>query len=122
MRRELTAPTGVPPRRVLGGALGAAGAVAAGGAGFGVAKAVEPAGSSAGPATGVPMYGAHQAGIATPAQDRLAFAAFDVTTTDVADVQRLLGTWAAAAAQMTKGEPIGSVETAPQVPPIDTGE
>src|SRR4051794_41964132 len=68
------------------------------------------------------MYGAHQAGIATPAQDRLAFAAFDVATTDVADVQRLLGTWAAAAAQMTKGEPIGSVETAPEVPPIDTGE
>src|SRR3954471_10911234 len=112
----------VDRRRFLGGALGAAGAVAAGGGGFGVAKAVEPASSSAAPATGVAMYGAHQAGIATPAQDRLAFAAFDVTTTDVADVQRLLGTWAAAAAQMTKGEPIGPVETAPQVPPIDTGE
>src|SRR4051794_10558413 len=68
------------------------------------------------------MYGAHQAGIATPAQDRLAFAAFDVTSTDVSELQRLLGTWAAAAAQMTKGEPIGSVETAPEVPPIDTGE
>src|SRR4051794_19360285 len=122
MRRERTAPTGVPRRRFLGGALGAAGAVAAAGAGFGVAKAVEPASSSAGPATGVPMYGEHQAGIATPAQDRLAFAAFDVTSTDVSELQRLLGTWAAAAAQMAKGEPIGSVETAPQVPPIDTGE
>ena len=29
-----------------------------------------------------PFHGAHQAGIATAAQDRLAFAAFDVTTTD----------------------------------------
>jgi len=115
------AATGVGRRRFLGGALGAAGALAAGGAGFGVAKAVgtdDPA-----PAPGVvPFYGRHQAGIATPAQDRLAFAAFDVTSTSVEDLQHLLGTWAAAAAQMTKGAPIGSVETAPDVPPIDTGE
>jgi deferrochelatase/peroxidase EfeB len=110
-------------RRFLGGALGAAGVVAAGGAGFGVAKAVEP-GDGAKPSAGttVPFYGSHQAGIATAAQDRLAFAAFDVTTTDVGALQRLLGTWAAAAAQMTKGLPIGSVETVPELPPIDTGE
>jgi deferrochelatase/peroxidase EfeB len=115
--------TQVNRRRFLGSAVGAAGALAAGGAGFGVAKAVEPD-ASAGRARSsvVPIYGRHQAGIATPAQDRLAFAAFDVTTTDVTALQRMLGTWAAAAAQMTKGEPIGSVETAPQVPPIDTGE
>ena len=115
------APSGVARRRFLGGALGAAGALAAGGAGFGVAKAVgtdDPA-----PAPGrVAFYGPHQAGIATPAQDRLAFAAFDVTSSSADDLQRLLGTWAAAAAQMTKGAPIGSVETAPDVPPIDTGE
>ncbi len=37
-------------------------------------------------------------------------------------VARLLGTWAAAAAQMTKGLPVGVVENAPQLPPIDTGE
>ncbi|HVU91633.1 MAG TPA: iron uptake transporter deferrochelatase/peroxidase subunit [Jatrophihabitans sp.] len=111
---------GTSRRRFLGGALGTAGVLAAGGAGFGVAKAVEPSDSAA-PAT-VPFYGRHQAGIGTPAQDRLAFAAFDVTATDADALQRLLGTWAAAAAQMTKGEPIGSVETAPQVPPIDTGE
>ena len=113
--------SGVGRRRFLGGALGAAGALAAGGAGFGVAKAVGTDDPSPAPGR-VPFYGRHQAGIATPAQDRLAFAAFDVTSTDVADLQRLLGTWAAAAAQMTKGEPIGSVETAPDVPPIDTGE
>ena len=113
--------SGVGRRRFLGGALGAAGALAAGGAGFGVAKAVGTDDPSPAPGR-VPFYGRHQAGIATPAQDRLAFAAFDVTSTDVADLQRLLGTWAAAAAQMTQGEPIGSVETAPDVPPIDTGE
>ncbi len=70
----------------------------------------------------MPFYGAHQAGIATPAQDRLAFAAFDVTSTDRTELQTLLAQWAAAAAQMTKGQPIGAVETAPDSPPIDTGE
>ena len=109
-------------RRFLGGALGTAGALAAGGAGFGVAKAVEPGDGASGRTGIVPFYGRHQAGIATPAQDRLAFAAFDVTATGAGALERLLGTWAAAAAQMTKGDPIGSVETAPELPPIDTGE
>jgi deferrochelatase/peroxidase EfeB len=106
-------------RRFLGGALGAAGVLAAGSAGFGVAKATEPA---AGEGDTVAFYGTHQAGIATKAQDRLAFAAFDVTASDADSLARLLGTWAAAAAQMTKGLPIGAVETSPHAPPVDTGE
>ncbi|WP_375489433.1 iron uptake transporter deferrochelatase/peroxidase subunit [uncultured Jatrophihabitans sp.] len=114
---------GTSRRRFLGGALGAAGALAAGGAGFGVGRATEPADASpASTPSVVPFYGEHQAGIATPAQDRLAFAAFDVTTSDRQALATLLGTWAAAAAQMTKGLEIGAVETAPQAPPIDTGE
>ena len=32
----------------------------------------------------VPFYGDHQAGITTPQQERLMFAALDVTTTDAA--------------------------------------
>jgi deferrochelatase/peroxidase EfeB len=107
-------------RRFLGTAFGAAGVVAAGSAGFGVAKATEPDPPAADPV--VPFYGRHQAGIVTPAQDRLAFAAFDVTAADPQSLQRLLGTWAAAAAQLTTGRPVGAVETAPQAPPIDTGE
>src|SRR4029079_6144416 len=59
-------------RLFLGGALGAAGLVAAGGAGFGIARAdntePEPDATAA-----VPFYGVHQAGIATAQQDRLAF-------------------------------------------------
>jgi deferrochelatase/peroxidase EfeB len=109
-------------RRFLGGALGTAGVLAAGGAGFGVAKATEPAATPKPAGHTVAFYGRHQAGIATPAQDRLAFAAFDVTTDDVDEVARLLGSWAAAAAQLTKGLPVGAVETSPQAPPIDTGE
>lgn len=106
-------------RRLLGGALGVAGAAAAGGTGFGVARAVEPSGHSA--SDRVPFYGAHQGGVATPAQDRLAFAAFDISTTDVTKVQTMLGTWAAAAAEMTAGQPVGAVGD-PQAPPLDTGE
>ena len=109
-------------RRFLGGALGTAGVLAAGGTGFGVARATESSEAATSPSQLVPFYGRHQSGIATPAQDRLAFAAFDVTATDAESVARLLGTWAAAAAQLTKGQPIGAVETAPEAPPIDTGE
>jgi deferrochelatase/peroxidase EfeB len=109
-------------RGFLGGALGAAGALAAGGAGFRVARATEPSATPKPVSDGVPFYGRHQSGIATPAQDRLAFAAFDVTSRDRAALARLLGTWAAAAAQLTRGAPIGAVETSPQAPPVDTGE
>ncbi len=34
----------------------------------------------------VPFHGAHQAGITTPAQDRMHFVALDVTTTDRAQL------------------------------------
>ncbi len=108
-------------RRFLGGALGTAGVLAAGGGGYGVARATASTPSSR-HAEPVPFYGEHQAGIATPAQDRLAFAAFDVTSTDVAAVEAMLGSWSAAAAQLTSGQPVGAIETAPQAPPIDTGE
>jgi len=112
----------MPSRRgFLGAAIGTAGVLAAGGGGYGVARATEP--SSDHPAAApVEFYGPHQAGIDTPAQDRLAFAAFDVTSPDVQALKAMLGSWAAAAAQMTSGQPIGPVETAPQAPPIDTGE
>ena len=122
---EATPGSGPSRRRFLGVALGAAGVAAAGGAGFGVARATEPSAtepSASAPSDQVPFYGVHQAGIATPAQDRLAFAAFDITTTDVHAVQTMLGSWAAAAARMTAGEAIGPTETAPQAPPVDTGE
>jgi deferrochelatase/peroxidase EfeB len=114
--------TATPSRRgFLGAALGTAGALAAGGGGYGVARATE-APSPGGHAGPVNFYGGHQAGIDTPAQDRLAFAAFDVTSLDIAALRAMLGSWAAAAAQMTSGQPVGSVETVPQAPPVDTGE
>ncbi len=108
-------------RGLLGGAAGVTGALVAGGVGYAAGDAVASPDSSSGSDT-VPFYGAHQAGIATPTQDRLAFAAFDVTTSDVDDIKTMLGLWSAAAARMTAGLPVASVETRPQAPPIDTGE
>ena len=81
--------------------------------------------TTAAPAAGkntVAFYGTHQAGIATPAQDRLAFAAFDVTTSDRRALQTMLGLWSAAAARMAAGEQIGAPDITPEAPPIDTGE
>lgn len=70
----------------------------------------------------VPFDGPHQAGIVTPAPDRLAFAAFDVTTTSRDDLQALLRTWTAAARRMTQGLPAGDVGGDAAAPPEDTGE
>jgi len=69
----------------------------------------------------VPFHGEHQAGIVTPAQDRLYFAAFDLTTRDRDEVVALLQRWTAAAELMTGGEPLGEHDEA-IAPPIDTGE
>jgi len=69
----------------------------------------------------VPFHGVHQAGIATPEQARLAFAAFDVTGSDRDALAGLLATWTHAAEAMTAGR---SVEGAWGMfaPPADTGE
>ncbi len=73
----------------------------------------------------VAFHGAHQAGISTPVQDRLHFAAFDVTTTEHAELVAMLATWTSAAEQMCAGEDVGLGGTAggpAQAPPSDTGE
>ena len=73
----------------------------------------------------VEFYGAHQAGIVTPAQDRLHFAAFDVTTDSRDDLVELLRAWTAAAANMTQGLDVGefgAMDGPYLAPPEDTGE
>ena len=109
--------------------VGGAGAVAGLAAGFlghdlvtaGAASAAE---SDAGDAV-VPFFGEHQAGITTPAQDRLHMAAFDVTTEDRKELIKLLKDWTAAAAAMTAGRTTGAtgaVDGPYDAPPEDTGE
>ncbi|KPC84578.1 iron uptake transporter deferrochelatase/peroxidase subunit [Streptomyces sp. NRRL S-4] len=115
-----------PSRRALlgwGGAGLALGAAAAGGAVAAVrsGEGTEPAVDSG---AAVPFHGAHQAGIATAVQDRLHFAAFDVTTGDRAELAALLKEWTRAAERMTAGRAVGegAYGGAAEAPPDDTGE
>ena len=66
----------------------------------------------------VPFRDVHQAGIVTPAQDRLAFAAFDVVTTSASvGLVAMLKEWTVAAELMTRGEPVGTPEGGQLAPP-----
>ncbi|MFI0482082.1 iron uptake transporter deferrochelatase/peroxidase subunit [Actinomadura sp. 9N215] len=114
---------GLSRRRMLGFSGASLLVGAAAGAGLDrVASADQDADGEAGAA--VAFHGAHQAGIATPVQDRLHFAAFDVTTGDRARLVRMLKDWTDAAAAMTAGRPVGdgAVGGVAVAPPDDTGE
>ncbi|MEU3554224.1 iron uptake transporter deferrochelatase/peroxidase subunit [Streptomyces fragilis] len=113
-----------PSRRAVlgwGGAGLALGAAAVGGT-VAVAGAGEDGPSSSDGV--VPFHGRHQAGIATPVQDRLHFAAFDVRTKDRAELVRMLKEWTRAAERMTAGRAVGegAYGGIPEAPPDDTGE
>jgi deferrochelatase/peroxidase EfeB len=99
-------------------AAGAAGAGAALG-GVGISRLVTDDGGEPGV---VPFYGRHQAGIATPAQDRLHFAAFDVTVEARSELRDLLRAWTAAAARMCAGNAVSTRALDALSPPDDTGE
>jgi deferrochelatase/peroxidase EfeB len=112
---------GVSRRKFLGG-VGAVG-VGAVAAGFGGGYATRAAASSNDDDTAtVPFYGRYQAGIVTPAQDRLAFGALNlVAGAAPAQVQAMLRNWTKAAALMTQGQLVGDT-TSLNAPPVDTGE
>ena len=116
---------GLSRRGLLALAGAAAGGLAVGGA-SGAAVGAAVAATPAGTATTYPFFGEHQAGITTPAQDRLHFAAYDVSrTTDRADLIELLQDWTYAAARLTQGLDVseeGAVGGADVAPPDDTGE
>jgi deferrochelatase/peroxidase EfeB len=101
-------------------------ALAGAGTAGAAALALPGCSSSAAQATdSVPFYGEHQAGIITPVQDRLHFAAFDVTTQKRSDLVDLLKKWTTAAEAMTLGRDIGefgAMDGPRLAPPEDTGE
>ncbi|MBL7494617.1 deferrochelatase/peroxidase EfeB [Frankia sp. AgB1.9] len=116
-------------RRVFGliGGAAALGAAAGAGGAVAVTAAVDsdsgPGGSGSGQA--VAFFGPHQAGIVTPVQDRLHFAAFDLGPAATrADLVALLTAWTNAASHLTAGHDVGTgaVTGPPDSPPDDTGE
>ena len=118
--------SGLSRRGLLGLAgVGAAGLVVGGGTAAAIATAVT-AGGSAPPSTSYPFFGTHQAGITTPVQDRLHFAAYDMSSTATRDdLIELLQDWTYAASRMTQGLPVtedGAIDGSPLLPPDDTGE
>ncbi|MET9617101.1 iron uptake transporter deferrochelatase/peroxidase subunit [Kitasatospora indigofera] len=122
-----TAATGpaAPSRRAVIGWAGAGlalGATAAGSVAAATRQEEQPPGVDS--TAAIPFYGEHQAGIATPVQDRLHFAAFDVITTDRAALVAMLKEWTKAAATLTPGHEIGRGTSGnlPEAPPDDTGE
>jgi len=120
-----TAParSGLSRRGLLG--LAGAGVVGAG-LGFGVDRVLTPEATAAsGASPSYPFYGDHQSGILTAAQDRLHFAAFDVSDITATELEELLADWSYAAGRMAAG--LGAGEFGPasgpyDAPPDDTGE
>ena len=117
-------------RAFLGAAAGGAAVVGAAGltsGGLGALATVvgsEPA-PSAGAGRTYPFAGAHQAGIVTPAQDRMYTAAFDLTTSSRHELIALLRTWTTISARLMAGQsagPLGPVGGPYDAPPDDTGE
>src|SRR5690606_12144277 len=105
-RRRGDLMTTLSRRRLLTGAgvgiaAGAGAAVGAGLARQGVPERAHAAASGL-----IPFHGPHQAGIATPVQDHLHFAAFDLLTEDRAAVVAMLKAWTAAAERMTAGREV----------------
>lgn len=120
--------SGLSRRRLLG--LTGAGAALAGAGTVGGLTADRGPLAESGEAPGalppvIPFQGIHQAGIVTPAQDHLHFVAFDVTTSDRAELKDLLREWTHAARRMTRGLQVadgGAIGGSPHAPPADTGE
>ncbi|MER8187885.1 iron uptake transporter deferrochelatase/peroxidase subunit [Kitasatospora sp. NPDC094015] len=124
-----TAPSGEPQggvsRRAVIGWAGAGVALGAAAAGSVAAATLRDGDSAPGaaPSVDIPFYSDHQSGIATPVQDRLHFAAFDVTTGNRDALVKMLKDWTKAAAVMTGGREVGSGATGlAEAPPDDTGE
>jgi len=116
---------GLSRRGLLGLAAGggAAALALAGGGGYALAAAQRREETASGVHA---FFGTHQAGITTPVQEHLHFAAFDMMPrSDRADLIELLQDWSYAASRMTQGLEVsatGAVGGPSEAPPDDTGE
>ncbi|WP_083980013.1 iron uptake transporter deferrochelatase/peroxidase subunit [Demequina salsinemoris] len=112
--------TGVSRRALIGGAGAVVGAAALAGGGYAAGKATEASSLR----RQYDFLGDHQSGIVTPAQDRMHFAAFDVTTDDRDELIALLRSWTEAAATLMTGSELGTgiAGGSEYAPPDDTGD
>jgi len=69
-----------------------------------------------------PLWGDHQAGIITPAQNHTYFAAFDLTATKQSEVVEMLRAWTTAAARITAGQTAQPPSQDADAPAADSGE
>lgn len=120
---------GLSRRGLFGLGIGAAAAGLAVGAGAGAVAGVATGRARAQDAAASTVYdffGVHQAGITTPVQDHLHFAAFDMMARSSRDdLIELLQDWTYAAARMSQGLEVsatGALGGSPEAPPDDTGE
>lgn len=115
-RRGLMALVGTGAAGLAVGAAGAAG----------IAAITSAKGQAPSPTLSYPFYGTHQAGIVTPAQDRMHFAAFDLAEgLSREELIELLSDWTYAASRITQGLEVsvsGAFDGSPMMPPDDTGE
>lgn len=118
-------PHGLSRRGLIGLLGGGAAALAAGGA-AGAALASRSRGEAGADDLAYDFHGEHQAGIVTPAQDRMHFASFAVREgTTREELVELLQDWTYAASRLALGVEIsvaGAFGGGPYLPPEDTGE
>lgn len=122
---QTQSPRGLSRRGMLALFGGGAAGIAAGAAGTAAILAATGDGAHD-PGLSYPFYGRHQAGIATPAQDRMHFAAFDLAE-DLSreELIELLQDWTYAASRITQGLEVsvsGAFGGGAYMPPDDTGE
>lgn len=112
-------------RRGLLGLIGAGGAAIGVGGTLAAQAIADTRGADTDARRAYSFYGMHQSGITTPAQDRLHFAAFDMTSTATrTDLMELLQDWSFAANRLMRGEEVAEngASASPLSPPKDSGE
>jgi deferrochelatase/peroxidase EfeB len=102
---------------MAGGMVAAAGASALGSSAISSSTDPNPPLSQA-----VPFFGKYQAGILTPSQAHTYFAAFDLTTSNRADLIKLFQQWTLAASRLSQGQPADSLLVDPTHPASDSGD
>ncbi|MBL7495624.1 deferrochelatase/peroxidase EfeB [Frankia sp. CNm7] len=111
---------------LLGGAAAGGAALGGGGVALALRDGDAPASADADEQATYPFEGEHQAGITTPVQRHLYFAAYDLTANATRDdLRTLLEDWTEAARHLAQGREVGetgAVGGSPLAPPEDTGE